>query len=76
MVLCGNTLYGAAQSGGLNGYGMVFALNTDGSGYTNLHNFAAYSNGTNSEGGQPLAAMVVSGNTLYGTTVTGIEQCY
>ncbi len=71
LVLVGNTLYGASQSGGSNGDGTVFAINTDGSGYTNLHSFAALSNNTNTEGGQPLAGMVASGNVLYGTAVSG-----
>jgi uncharacterized repeat protein (TIGR03803 family) len=71
LVLSGNTLYGASQTGGSNGVGNIFAINTDGSGYTNLHAFAAYSFNTNTEGGQPVAEMVFSGNTLFGTTVLG-----
>lgn len=37
LVLVGNTLYGTAFSGGTNGTGTLFAINTDGSGFTNLH---------------------------------------
>jgi uncharacterized repeat protein (TIGR03803 family) len=71
LVLSGNTLYGASQSGGSNGYGNIFSLNTDGSAYTNLHAFAPFSGTTNTEGGQPITGMILSGNTLYGTTVSG-----
>ena len=35
----GNTLYGTASRGGSSGVGTVFALNTDGAGFTNLHSF-------------------------------------
>src|SRR5438874_12439591 len=37
--LSGNTLYGTAQIGGSSGSGTVFALNTDGTGFTILHSF-------------------------------------
>jgi len=61
----GSTLYGTASAGGCSGNGTVFALNTDGSGFTNLHNF------TGSDGAGPQASLVLSGNALYGTTVYG-----
>ena len=35
----GNILYGTAFRGGATGRGTVFAVNTDGTGFTNLHNF-------------------------------------
>jgi len=47
---------------------MVFAVHTDGTGFTNLHTFTAYSNFTNSAGALP-AGLILSGNTLYGTAV-------
>src|SRR6266702_2625816 len=37
----GNTLYGTAHQGGSGGVGAVFAINTDGTGFTNLHTFTA-----------------------------------
>jgi uncharacterized repeat protein (TIGR03803 family) len=43
----------------------VFKVNTDGSGYVVLKNF------TGSDGSKPQAALTLSGNTLYGTTVEG-----
>src|SRR5947208_17048446 len=33
----GNTLFGTTQSGGSSGNGTVFAVNADGTGFTNLH---------------------------------------
>ena len=39
LILSGNTLYGTASSGGSSGDGTVFAVNTDGTGFTTLHSF-------------------------------------
>ena len=39
LILSGNTLYGTAISGGSSGNGTVFAVNTDGTGFTTLHSF-------------------------------------
>jgi len=76
LILSGNRLYGTALNGGSSGAGTVFAVNTDGTGFTNLHTFAPFSTGppyprTNSEGGAPFAGVILSDNTLYGTTYTG-----
>ena len=76
LILSGNTLFGTAQSGGSAGWGTVFAVNTDGTGFTTLHSFAATSgsdggNGTNSDGANPYAGLILSGHTLYGTTQYG-----
>src|SRR6266851_618797 len=56
----GNTLYGTTANGGSSGRGTVFAVNTDGTGFTNLHSFN-YSDGSN-----PWSGLILSGNTLYG----------
>jgi uncharacterized repeat protein (TIGR03803 family) len=66
LILSGNVLYGTANQGGSAGQGAVFALNTDGTGFTNLHSFIGVSDGAN-----PYAALVLSGNTLYGTATGG-----
>jgi uncharacterized repeat protein (TIGR03803 family) len=73
LILSGNTLYGTAASGGSAGRGTVFMVNTDGTGFTNLHTFTALSslNSTNSDGALPVAGLILSGNTLYGTTANG-----
>ena len=39
LILSSNTLYGTTCIGGTSGNGTVFALNTDGTGFTTLHNF-------------------------------------
>jgi uncharacterized repeat protein (TIGR03803 family) len=77
LVLSGNILYGTASQGGSFGYGTIFAINTDGSGYSLLKHFPAtfYSPSTgthtNSDGRSPSAGLLLSGTTLYGTTARG-----
>ena len=75
LILSGSTLYGTAVWGGTNGNGTVFAINTNGTGFTTLHSFAATAgaNYTDSEGAHPIAfsGLVLSGNTLYGTALFG-----
>jgi uncharacterized repeat protein (TIGR03803 family) len=66
LVLSGNTFYGTTYQGGSSGFGTVFAVNTDGSGYTNLYSFTNGSDGAN-----PSAGLILSGNTLYGTALYG-----
>jgi uncharacterized repeat protein (TIGR03803 family) len=67
---------------GRNGYlygttcGTVFAVNTNGTGFTTLYRFSAggaNSSGvyTNSDGANPRAGLILAGNTLYGTTSAG-----
>ena len=41
LILSGNTLYGTTTGGGSSGNGTVFAINTDGTGFTTLHSFTA-----------------------------------
>lgn len=74
--LSGNTLYGAALIGGIWQDGALFAVNTDGTGFTNLYSFSAtstgdYYSGTNSDGSGPGGGVILSGDTLYGTTEWG-----
>jgi uncharacterized repeat protein (TIGR03803 family) len=74
LILSGNTLYGTAALGGISGEGTVFAVNTDGTGFTNLHNFTPLSvpyTGINSDGANPHASLILSGNTLYGAAGGG-----
>jgi len=75
LIISGNSLYGTANIGGGSDYGTVFKVNTDGTGFTNLHSFTAgsgaYPTVTNSDGANPLAGLILSGNTLYGTARTG-----
>jgi uncharacterized repeat protein (TIGR03803 family) len=61
-----NRLYGTTtHGGGSNAVGVVFTINPDGTGFTNLHSFV----GTG--GGWPQGGLVCSGNTLYGTAMQG-----
>ena len=66
LILSGNTLYGATFDGGIYGKGTVFAVNTDGTGFTTLYNFTGGQDGANPQGG-----LILSGNTLYGTARYG-----
>jgi uncharacterized repeat protein (TIGR03803 family) len=66
LLLSGNTLYGMASSGGIYGYGTIFAVNTDGTGFTNLYTFTG-----GADGGNPARSLILSGGTLYGTTAYG-----
>src|ERR1017187_4238712 len=73
LILLGNTLYGTAFNGGSSGFGTVFAVNTNGTGFTNLYNFTVTSGpfNINSDGAEPSAGLILSGNTLYGTASLG-----
>jgi uncharacterized repeat protein (TIGR03803 family) len=74
LIQSSSTLYGTAYYGGEAGNGTVFALNTDGTGFTNLYSFtpAEYSGGflTNNDGDSP-NGVLLSGKTLYGTAFWG-----
>jgi uncharacterized repeat protein (TIGR03803 family) len=74
LILSGNTVYGTASGGGANGNGTVFAVNTNGAGFTNLYTFTApyfVAEATNSDGANPQAGLILSGDTLYGTATSG-----
>jgi uncharacterized repeat protein (TIGR03803 family) len=65
-LLSGTTLYGTADCGGLGGGpggGTIFKLNTDGTGFQVLHSFTYWGDAFS-----PVAGLVMSGTTLYGTT--------
>jgi uncharacterized repeat protein (TIGR03803 family) len=76
VILVANILLGTTSSGGIFGNGTVFAINTNGGAFTNLHNFAAASydadlvRDTNYDGLQP-NELVASGNTVFGTARYG-----
>jgi len=58
------TLYGIANQGGASNMGTVFAINTDGTGFTNLYSFTG-----ENDGGNPSGPLLLgnNGTTLYGT---------
>ena len=68
LTLVNNVLYGTAAFGGPNnGQGVVFRMNTDGTGYTILHTFLGGSN----DGARPGGKLIVSGSKIYGVTQNG-----
>jgi uncharacterized repeat protein (TIGR03803 family) len=77
LIISGNTLYGTARDWGSlelpgDGYGAIFRLNTDGSGFTNIHTFS----GIAPDGGNMNAGLVLSGNTFYTTATFGGASNY
>jgi uncharacterized repeat protein (TIGR03803 family) len=65
LTLYGQTLYGMTVRGGAYHKGVIYKVNTDGTGFTKLLDF----DGTN--GSTPLGGFTLSGNILYGMTGTG-----
>jgi uncharacterized repeat protein (TIGR03803 family) len=65
LTVSGGSVFGTTSLGGPAGYGTLFRMNTDGSGFTNLHVF------TSSDGAYPTAELLLDGNTLYGTAGSG-----
>jgi uncharacterized repeat protein (TIGR03803 family) len=66
LLLLGNVLYGTTSGGGESGNGAIFSLNTDGTGFTNLHSFSGTDDGENL-----LTGLTLAGNVLYGTAFAG-----
>ncbi len=66
----GTKLFGMTKSGGLNGFGCVFTLNTNGTGYTILLNF---NNTNNPKGAYPEGSLTLTTTEtkLYGMTKSG-----
>ena len=76
LLLTGNTLYGTASAGGRWGNGAIFMFNTDGTGFTNLHNFTPCSVTpadafVNWDGMSPKSRLILSSGALYGTAIYG-----
>jgi uncharacterized repeat protein (TIGR03803 family) len=66
LTLVGNTLYGSTVYGGANGKGVLFSVNTDGTDFTLLHQFAG------TDGRLPDSNLVPGPNgVLYGITQNG-----
>ncbi len=67
VTLSSNRLYGTTTMGGANDSdGMIFGINTDGSGYADMHDFDP-----NSDGSLPGGGLVIADGTIYGTTLGG-----
>jgi len=65
LTISGSTLYGVTAYGGSAGYGTVFKLNMDGTGFTVLRHLAS------NEGANSYGTLQLSGSTLYGTANGG-----
>ena len=79
LTLSGSKFYGMTNTGGAYsyndydaqwgeyiGYGTVFSMNTDGTGFTILHSFAG-----GADGASPWGNLTLCGSTLYGMTCSG-----
>lgn len=65
-LLINSTLYGLGTKGGRDGYGTVYKINTDKSGFTVLHHFDG------SDGAYPFGRLITDATgTLYGVTFSG-----
>ena len=65
-------LYGTASAGGAGAAGTVFALNHNHAQFRTIHTFTALTNNeTNADGAVPIAPLLYSGGSLYGTTFSG-----
>jgi uncharacterized repeat protein (TIGR03803 family) len=59
-------LYGTTSQSGANGNGVIFKINSDGSGFADIHDFAG------ADGAQPVAGMIQAADgAFYGTTLLG-----
>jgi len=67
VIVAGATIYGTTRFGGTLGYnsGTIFKMGLSGNNYSILHVF------TNTDGGNPLGGVILSGTNLYGTTYQG-----
>jgi len=63
----GNSLFGMAFYGGEFNQGVIFKINTDGSGFGILHSFGE----TFNDGATPYGSLLLSGDSLYGMTYSG-----
>jgi len=63
--LVGNTLYGMTYDGGAHNKGTIFKVDTDGTGYSVVHDF------NNTDGANPYESFVLHGSSLYGLATYG-----
>lgn len=73
LILAGDKLYGTTSAGGAGGNGVVFSIGTNGANFTTLYSFAPLDTltATNADGAIPYGGLVLSSNTLFGTTFAG-----
>jgi uncharacterized repeat protein (TIGR03803 family) len=63
-VLSGSTLFGMTSGGPTGGSGVLYKINTDGTGYQILHSFI--NDPPDGDGTSPCGGLTLSGSTLYG----------
>lgn len=68
LTLSGSALYGMTAFGGGSNKGVIFTINTDGTGFNVLHSFAG---GANDGASPSSSSFAISGSTLYGVTGRG-----
>jgi uncharacterized repeat protein (TIGR01451 family) len=66
-VLSGSTFYGTTEQGGVNGLGVIYKIDTDGTDFALIHSFE----GGTKEGSYPQGGLILDGSTLYGMTISG-----
>jgi uncharacterized repeat protein (TIGR03803 family) len=66
LTISSNRLYGATIGISGTSFGTIYAVKTDGTGFTNLHNFDS-----STDGYHVAAPLCISGDTLYGTCKSG-----
>lgn len=69
LTLAESTLYATTSGGGSNGAGIIYKLNTDGTGFSILH---VFQRGTNN-GAYPCGSLTRSGTNLFGAASAGGE---
>ncbi|HEY3913612.1 MAG TPA: choice-of-anchor tandem repeat GloVer-containing protein [Verrucomicrobiae bacterium] len=67
MTRAGGTFYGTAELGGIDEYGVIYSIGTNGSNFTVVYTFTGSNDGWN-----PMGGMAISGGTLYGISEGGI----
>lgn len=66
LLLAGNVLYGMTREGGANNDGCIFRINTNGTGFSILHNFNYAGSGSD-----PRGTLILHNGLLYGTAHEG-----
>jgi uncharacterized repeat protein (TIGR03803 family) len=67
VTLLGGVLYGMTEYGGASNNGMVFSINTNGSSFTDIHDFT----GSLTDGSYPVGSLTANGSILMGITGNG-----
>ncbi|HEU5395813.1 MAG TPA: choice-of-anchor tandem repeat GloVer-containing protein, partial [Verrucomicrobiae bacterium] len=73
LVLSNGLLYGTTLAGGPGGSGVIFAVGTNGLGFSVLHSFSAVdlATGTNEDGASPCGTLALANGRLYGPASAG-----